>query len=145
MKTIIQAHNNKILSKHKDMESTDNTVPKHVHTQENADDTTPKEANAQVKNACNCRTKTDCPLKNQCKSGPLVYRATIKTSAQETHTYIGCSNDFKERWANHKQSFKNISRKNETVLSHHVWSKGLAPKPDITFTCRAFVVVTLYH
>ena len=113
--------------------STENTAPKHVHTQENADDTVPKQVNAQVEKACNCRSKTDCPLNNQCKSGSLVYRATVKTSAQETHTYIGCSNDFKERWANHKQSFKNISRKNETVLSQHVWNKGLAPKPDITW------------
>ena len=98
---------------------TGNTVLKQAHTQE--------------KQTCNCRPKTKCVLNNQCKSGPLVYRATVKSNTQDTHTYVGCTEDFKKRHSNHKQTFKNGSRRNETVLSQHVWNRGLNPNPDISW------------
>ena len=133
VKAIIQAHNNKILSKHLDTGNTENTVPKQAHTQEGTENTAQKQAHPQEKQACNCRPQTKCVLNNQCKSGPLVYRATVKSNTQDTHTYVGCTEDFKKRHSNHKQTFKNGSRRNETVLSQHVWNRGLNPNPDISW------------
>ena len=125
VKAIIQAHNNKILSRHLDTKNTQNTVPKQTHTRVNTEHTTPKQAHtqgdrgntspkqihAQEKKTCNCRVKADCVLNNQCKSGPLIYRATVKSGTQDIHTYVGCTEDFKLRHSNHKQSFKNASKK----------------------------------
>ena len=112
MKTIIQSHNNKIL---KDANNTEQ------NSQEKA------------KKACNCRVKTNCVVNNQCQVGPVVYRATIGTNTQDKKTYIGCTENFKARYSNHKASFKHTSKKNDTVLSQHIWNKGLAPDPDISW------------
>ena len=144
VRAIIQAHNNKILSKHSDRGNSvskqtytegnmENTTPKQIHTQENTGNTIPKQAHPLEKKTCNCRAKAECVVNNQCKSGPLIYRATVKSGTQDTHTYVGCTEDFKQRYSNHKQSFKNGSRRNETVLSQHIWNKGLNPSPEITW------------
>ena len=112
IKTIIQAHNNKILA---NKTSTENTTPK------------------QTTDNCNCKNKSACVLDNQCLTltGPVVYKATVQAGTTEQKTYIGCTEDFKKRYANHKQSFKNSSKKQQTVLSQHIWNKGLEPNPDI--------------
>ena len=112
MKTIIQAHNAKILRGDR---GTDNTTPK------------------QPVEACNCKPRSKCVVNNQCKSGPVIYKATVAAGTQEEKTYVGCTNDFKHRHSNHKNSFRDISKKHATVLSQHVWNKGLAPNPDITW------------
>ena len=48
--------------------------------------------------------------------------------------YIGSTQDFKERLANHKASFRHEKLKKETVLSQYVWSEGLNPEPEISWT-----------
>ena len=147
VKAIIQAHNNKILSRHLEASNAGNTTPKQAYTQGETENTRPKEiqtqgdtentsakqTHAQKRATCNCRVKADCVVNNQCKSGPLIYRATVTSGMHTKHTYVGCTEDFKKRHSNHKQSFKNESRKNETVLSQHIWNKGLNPNPNINW------------
>ena len=71
---------------------------------------------------CNCRNKENCPLEGKCKEKSLVYQATVTTS-DKTETYIGLTeNDFKSRFANHKQSFKKEHLKNATELSKYIWT-----------------------
>ena len=49
------------------------------------------------------------------------YQATVKTQ-ESTETYIGLTaNEFKTRWRNHKTSFNNEKKKNDTELSKYVW------------------------
>ena len=101
MRTIIQAHNRKVLSSKK----TTNEPP------------------------CNCRIKHQCPVQGACQK-PVVYKATITTNG-ETKTYIGSTNNFKQRHSGHKNSFKQEKNKNATALSSYVWEKGLNPCPTI--------------
>ena len=64
----------------------------------------------------------DCPLRGNCMTNNIVYRATV-SSTQGDKTYIGISGtDFKKRLYNHKASFTNNSKKNATALSKHIWN-----------------------
>ena len=70
---------------------------------------------------CNCRKKEDCPLENQCLTKGIVYQATV-TTEQGSECFVGLTDtDFKSRFANHKQSFRNEAYSNQTELSKHVW------------------------
>lgn len=91
---IISSHNKKLLSK--------------------------QESNQQCRK-CNCRDKTLCPLKGECLSKCVVYKATIKTD-NSTKQYIGSTeNSFKERYTAHKSSFNNCSKRCSTKLSEYIW------------------------
>lgn len=80
---------------------------------------------------CNCRKKEDCPLENQCLTRGIVYQATV-TTEQGSECYVGLTDtDFKSRFANHKQSFRNEAYSNQTELSKHVWQLKKA-KVDYT-------------
>ena len=55
------------------------------------------------------------------KSDDVVYKATI-VSDNDSKEYIGsCSTTFKLRFGNHKNSFINTKKKNETELSTYIW------------------------
>ena len=65
---------------------------------------------------CNCRRKTDCPMDCNCLSDCLICKASGSTI---TNKYCcgTCENTFKERYNNHKCSFRNNSRRKYTELS----------------------------
>ena len=94
MKSIISSHNKQIL--------------------------TPK--NKQV--GCNCRVKNSCPLDNKCLTSQLIYQADVTNNLDNEYKYyLGLAETtFKERYSNHKSSFKNENSKNSTELSKYVWS-----------------------
>ena len=81
---------------------------------------TPK--NKQV--GCNCRVKNSCLLDNKCLTSHLIYQAdVINNLDNEYKYYLGLAETtFKERYSNHKSSFKNENGKNSTELSKYVWS-----------------------
>ena len=86
-------------------------------------------------NKCNCRVPGNCPLENNCLLDNVIYQATVKRlDTQKEDTYIGLtSKSFKERWNNHKTSFRLQSHKNESKLSVHIWdlkSKGVGFEPS---------------
>ena len=72
---------------------------------------------------CNCRN--DCPMDRtgDCRSSNVVYKATVTTDDETTaKEYIGISaTEFKLRYANHKQSFVNVTKRDATTLSQHIW------------------------
>ena len=69
---------------------------------------------------CNCRQKDTCPLNGECQTENIVYQATVH--GKQTKVYIGLTeNNFKQRYANHKQSFKHEKHENSTELSKHIW------------------------
>ncbi|KAJ8033377.1 hypothetical protein HOLleu_23596 [Holothuria leucospilota] len=95
MKSIVDAHNKKILK-----------------AQMPAPETDP----------CNCRAKQDCPLDGKCKATSIVYQATVKSDNYE-ETYVGLTEgNFKLRLANHQQSFNKERYRNQTELSKHIWT-----------------------
>ena len=102
MKSIISSHNNHVLS--------------------NANAQTPQP------DTCNCRKKPDCPLEGKCLQTNVIYQATVTTETT-TETYVGLATNFKERYGNHKTSFRHSKRRNETELSKHVWNLQDAKKP----------------
>ena len=73
---------------------------------------------------CNCRNKNDCPLNGQCKAKNIVYQAIVTTEQvpPAVETYIGMTaTEFKDRYANHKQSFNKSKHRNQTTLSQYIW------------------------
>jgi hypothetical protein len=72
--------------------------------------------------ACNCAGQ--CMLRDQtysCRTKNVVYKATV-ISEQACKSYIGlASTTFKQRYANHKSSFKYASKRNATALSQYIW------------------------
>ena len=67
----------------------------------------------------------------------VIYQATVETSDGITNTYLGLASNFKERFRNHKDSFKNNAtekKKKSTTLSSHYWkSKNANNKPVISW------------
>ena len=102
MKSIIPSHNNHVLS--------------------NANAPTPQP------DTCNCRKKSDCPLEGKCLQTNVIYQATVTTETA-TETYVGLATNFKERYRNHKTSFRHSKRRNETELSKYVWNLQNENKP----------------
>ena len=45
--------------------------------------------------------------------------------------YIGSTRNFKKRYYDHNNSFKNANSKNSTTLSSYTLEAGLNPKPKI--------------
>ena len=74
-----------------------------------------------LERSCNCRKKDQCPLDNQCLTKGIVYQTTV-TSSEGNESYVGLTDtDFKARFANHNQSFRNVVHSNQTELSKYVW------------------------
>ena len=105
MEATIASHNKKILSKKK------------------ADD-----------RDCNCRKKTECPLSGKCCTKCVIYKAEIEDNGR-TKNYIGCTEgEFKTRYNNHKDSFRNSRKKSSTALASLVWEGGHNPNPSVKWT-----------
>ena len=73
---------------------------------------------------CNCRNKNDCPLKNNCLTSSVVYNANVTTGSDPIgKNYIGLrEGTFKQRYTQHKLSFRNRNYSNSTELSKHIWT-----------------------
>ena len=73
---------------------------------------------------CNCRRDTVCPLGGQCLEKNVIYQATVtpRDDPNQSETYVGlCSTTFKDRYKNHKSTFKHQKKENDTMLASHIW------------------------
>lgn len=101
MKSCLDSHNQKIIKKTK----------------------TPTEADTTEQKTCNCQKKEDCPLKGHCVQQNVIYQASVTSQdGKLKETYVGLATNFKERYRNHKVSFNNTNRRNETELSKQIWT-----------------------
>ena len=104
MKSIISSHNKALLSDyHRSQTQTD-------------------------EKECNCRKKDQCPLDEKCLTQNVIYQATVSTQSS-SETYVGLATNFKERYRNHRASFRHQSKRNETELSKHIWALKDNNKP----------------
>ena len=73
---------------------------------------------------CNCRTRENCPLQNQCLAPNLTYQAQVENNANKgTKIYFGLAEtSFEVQFANHNQDFNHEQYKISTKLSKYVWS-----------------------
>ena len=73
---------------------------------------------------CNCRSKEQCPLNNNCLSSSIIYNAQITTTDNKTppKNYIGLTEGtFKQRFNQHKVTFRHRKYTNSTELSKYIW------------------------
>ena len=90
-------------------------------------------------NNCNCRVSNQCPMDNKkCVIENVVYKATIfsKLNPSDYKFYFGTAMGlWKERYYNHKTSFKYDYHKNDTALSQHYWElKKQDPNPTVLWS-----------
>ena len=73
------------------------------------------------KRSCNCRNKYNCPLGGSCLKTCIVYSAHV-IKQNETPVYYETSDgEFKYRYNNHTNSFRNQGYENKTELAKHIW------------------------
>ena len=77
---------------------------------------------ATPRDQCNCKNKSDCPLDGNCQTSDTVYKCIASTTINPDKIYLRTAEEnFKKRYYNHKTSFKNREKTNDTTLSKHVW------------------------
>ena len=72
---------------------------------------------------CNCSKNNVSPLGGKCLEKNVIYQAKVTqiSDPSKTETYVGlCMTTFKDRFRNHKTSFKHRKNSN-TTLSSHIW------------------------
>ena len=72
---------------------------------------------------CNFRRKAECPLNGNCRKKAIIYKARISTDGNDPPKfYYGCcETEFKSRFYNHRQTFKNKQKRYSTELSKAFW------------------------
>ena len=74
-----------------------------------------------VSATCNCRNKSNCPLKGKCLEPNIVYQANVHHE-QQISKYIGITEpEFKSRYNVHGHSFRDPTKKLSTELSKKNW------------------------
>ena len=73
---------------------------------------------------CNCQKRVQsCPIRGECQTKALVYKATIKTDDDNLRTYTGCTDrKFEERLYEHRTDANNTDNRSRTKMSTHVWN-----------------------
>ena len=71
---------------------------------------------------CSCRIKESCPLNGNCLHQCMIYKAEVSTNTTYKEYYGASEGEFKSRYHNHRQSFRNISHINDTELSKYLWT-----------------------
>ena len=120
MQSIINKHNKKVTS---------------TDTKPNAQD------------QCNCRDKDQCPIDNNCLTSCVIYNARVTTD-DTTKNYIGLTEGtFKQRFTQHKHSFRHRNYMNSTELSKYIWqlrdsNKDFSIKWSIICRARPYSNIT---
>ena len=72
---------------------------------------------------CNCNNRDECPLENECLTPRIVYRADVTNNKTDQHKYYYGISDtpVKERYENHKTSFRHRSHLTASDLSKYYW------------------------
>ena len=50
---------------------------------------------------CNCRAKTNCPMKGLCRESSIIYKATLTSDDIAKNYYSRSKTEFKTRFYNH--------------------------------------------
>ena len=95
-----------------------------------------KEGTNKKEKHCNCRGgPKNCPLNGTCLKASIVYSAIVKEE-NKISKYIGqTANSFKERFNNHKLTFKHNKYEKHTNLSNYIWNLKNKSK-DFTVTWK---------
>ena len=71
---------------------------------------------------CNCKVKSSCPLKGECLTLKIIYRADVTNDANnDKKFYFGLADtSFKKRYINHTRDFKHEKYENRTELAKDI-------------------------
>ena len=94
VKSLIKQHNSKILNKDRE----------------------------KIQRPCNCRIKESCSLNGKCLHQCMVYNAEVSTNTTYKEYYGVSDGEFKSRYNNHMQSFRNMSHISDSELSKYFWT-----------------------
>ena len=89
--------------------------------------------NDNLRYSCYCKIKNECPQRNKCNLDNIIYQANISNKENDNNNKasIGMTSlNWKFRYYNHFQSFKNPTLKYQTALSRYYWDlieRGLIP------------------
>ena len=86
---------------------------------------------------CNCNNREECPLENKCLTPRIVYRADVTNNKTDEHKYYYGISDTpcKDRYENHKTSFRYRSHLTTSELSKYYWKLvDNAAVPTIKFS-----------
>ena len=106
--------------------------------------------NDNLKHSCNYKIKNECPLGKEYNLNNIIYQANISTKENDTNdkAYIGIiSLNWKFRYYNHLESFKNPTWRNQTALSRYSWyliELGLTPITNSKIIKRSSSTNTLH-
>ena len=68
----------------------------------------------------NGRKKEEYPLEGKCRSEDIIYKYVVTATGHPRKVYLGTAEgDFKQRYYDHKKSFRNWKYANETSLSKY--------------------------
>ena len=84
--------------------------------------------------------KPDCPLEGKWLQTNVIYQATVATETT-TETYVGLATNFKERYRNHKTSFRHSNRNIGTQGVQELFFcelKGFTDSRIKSMTCKMF-------
>ena len=72
---------------------------------------------------CNCNNRDECPLESKCLTPRIVNRADVTNNKTDDHKYYYGISDtpFKDRYENHKTSFRHRSHLVASDLSKYYW------------------------
>ena len=71
---------------------------------------------------CNCRSKPNCPLNDECLTQCLIYKATSTIYSNSFVYYGTAEGEFKSWYNKYTKSFRHPECMNETELSKNVWN-----------------------
>ena len=95
---------------------------------------------------CNCKAKTSCPMKGQCRKNSIIYKATLTTDGIAKNYYVCSETEFKTRFYNHNQSFRYQQKSNATKLSKAFWqAKDTEKNPFIKWSIAAHTTHTIWE
>ena len=77
----------------------------------------PTDKSSSNEDTCNCRVKNSCPLQGNCLASAVVYKASLDTKNGQKVYFGSCATTFKTQYNNHKQTFKDVHKRNATELS----------------------------
>ena len=99
-------------------------------------------AENKVNKNCNCRKKEECLLEGKCRSQDVIYKCIATATGHPRKAYLGTAEgEFKQRFYNHKKSFKNRRYANETSLSAYMWE--MKDKYNIIPELKWYIVKTV--
>ena len=86
----------------------------------------------------NCRKKDDCSMNGNCLINNVIYKSTVSpTTTTKQRAYLGLAEgEWKQRYYNHTQSFRNAKQRNDTAHSSYLWElkKKISEIPKLTWS-----------